>query len=244
MLVWAAFEEHARLETEPRAAAEVGAARESESQHTLVRVLEADPSIPTLIVCMLTGVLVAPIVEEFLFRVLLQGWLEAAERRLRRRNRVFRRVLPGLLPVLIGAVVFALPHYRETDPAAPTPQVGDLILNSGASLLLMLIGLCLVRIRAGATWKDVGFDRTKLWADVRVGLVAALAVLGPIYVIQFFVKSWLLPEEVAADPITLLFFAAVLGTLYLRTHRIAAAVTLHMALNGTSLLAAWFGLAG
>jgi len=52
----------------------------------------------------------------------------------------------------------------------------------------------------------------------------------------------LLPPDVAPDPIPLFFFALALGILYLRTHRISAPITLHVALNGTSLALAWLAL--
>lgn len=63
--------------------------------HTIARLLsEGNPW--ALVLCGLSAVVVAPIVEEFLFRVLLQGWLEAAQRRLRPRMPTLRRLVPVL----------------------------------------------------------------------------------------------------------------------------------------------------
>jgi membrane protease YdiL (CAAX protease family) len=44
-----------------------------------------------------------------------------------------------------------------------------------------------------------------------------------------------LPKDVVADPIPIFFLALVLGTLYYRTHRIAASLVLHMAFNATGV---------
>ncbi len=76
----------------------------------------------------------------------------------------------------------------------------------------------------------------KFFGDVALGLVAFMAVAAPIYVLQGVLQMHL--KEVAADPITLTVFAAVLGFLYFRTHRLVPSILLHMALNGTSLLLA------
>ena len=51
-----------------------------------------------ILLCVVSAVVVAPIVEEFLFRVLLQGWLE----------RVARRLRPMLRP---PASVWAMPAF-------------------------------------------------------------------------------------------------------------------------------------
>lgn len=49
--------------------------------HPLVKSLVKNPSPSMLVAALVTAVIVAPIVEEFFFRVLLQGWLERVEDR-------------------------------------------------------------------------------------------------------------------------------------------------------------------
>ena len=94
----------------------------------------------------------------------------------------------------------------------------------------------------GSDGADFGFVPAKLWADVRLGLVAALAVVGPIQLLQVLLQTFVMPKEVAADPLSIFVFAAVLGTLYCRTHRIVPGITLHVALNLTSLTLAWLAV--
>ena len=74
------------------------------------------------------------------------------------------------------------------------------------------------------------------------GLLAAVAVCPPVYFLLF-ASSLLVPRHLAPDPIPIFFFAVALGTLYYRTHRLAAPVVLHMALNTASLAMAWMALA-
>jgi membrane protease YdiL (CAAX protease family) len=55
--------------------------------------------------------LVAPLAEEFLFRVLLQGWLESLGRQAEPESRSRGR----WMPVVISAAVFALMHLPRPD---------------------------------------------------------------------------------------------------------------------------------
>jgi membrane protease YdiL (CAAX protease family) len=185
----------------------------------------------------LTAVVVAPVVEECFFRVLLQGWLEAAERRRRRRLPGLRRLLPhGAAAVIASSLVFACLHARAGDKEYPLPYVTAMLLGqAAASVLATAFALAWVRVRAGATPRDLGWAPEHLWSDVRTGLLAFAAVAVPTYALQFLFWS-LLPKGVAADPAPLFFFALVLGSLYYRTHRIVPAIVLHMSLNACTLM--------
>jgi membrane protease YdiL (CAAX protease family) len=177
------------------------------------------------------------VAEEFFFRVLLQGWLEAAERRHRRQLPTLRRLLPHGGPAVIAtSLVFARLHARVgTEQYSVSYVAGMLVGQAAVNLLALAFALFWVRARAGATARDLGWAPEHLWSDVRTGLVAFAAVAVPIYAIQFLFWS-LLPEGVAADPAPLFFFALVLGSLYYRTHRIVPAIVLHMSLNACSLM--------
>ena len=221
---------------------------EPELQHGLVVVLAADPKLPTLAMCFLSAVVVAPVAEEFFFRLLVQGWLEKWERRFRRRIPGLRRLLPGLFSILISSAIFAQGHYREPKPPDAVQSFHAMVVTSLAFALTVLFGVALVKVFSGATRQDLGFVPAKFWADVRTGLVAALAVLVPIYLlqhlfqrlVQYLVETSFILKPVAADPVPIFFLAAALGFLYCRTHRIVPAITLHVAFNLSGLLMAWF----
>jgi membrane protease YdiL (CAAX protease family) len=228
------------------------------TEHSLFLVLKADPSLLTLALCFFSAAVVAPIGEEFFFRLLLQGWLERLERRLRRRVRALRWLAPGVLSIVVTAAIFASRHYRAA-PEGAEPDVVTmfhLLVAGGIGFLLAVVfGIVLVRIRAGATVADLGFVPARFWADVRLGLVAAAAVTLPILTLHLAVQSLLqtepvqemltrlgAPAQVAADPVPIFFLALALGTLYSRTHRIVPSITLHVAFNLTSLTLAWLSV--
>jgi membrane protease YdiL (CAAX protease family) len=196
----------------------------------------------------LIGALVAPIVEEFLFRVLLQGWLEAAEHRCRRCWRAHGRKVPRTAaPILLSSLLFAAIHFRRGGADYQLPYlIATLAGQTAATLAAVAFAVALLRLRAGATAADLGWSPRHFWADVRLGLLAFVAVGPPIYILQIGLSTLLTHFQlnVAADPIPIFFFALAVGTLYYRTHRIVPSVVLHMSLNFTSLAMALLSLPG
>ena len=244
----------------------VDATAELDTVHPIGRLLLEEPSVATLALCLLTAVVVAPIAEEFLFRLLLQGWLEAFEWRLRRRLPVLRiplplpmafvaainayvalqfrlaKRLPGVLPVAFVAVLFAAVHFRV---AKPHPSTDELLFRLGLTAVISLLtvgfGVALFRFRSGATLRDFGIVVSRLPSDVILGLIAYVAVTPPVYFVMILAHN-LLPRGIVADPIPLLFLAVALGYLYYKTHRIVSAIVLHMAFNATALAIALLSL--
>jgi membrane protease YdiL (CAAX protease family) len=218
----------------------VQAGEQVDVEHPIVDLLTADSSLTTWLLCGLVAVVVAPIVEEFMYRLVLQGWLEAEERRARRRIPALRRLFPGVAPIVLVSLLFALRHFRL---AAPPMEADDLvkvmIFQAVWSLLAFGFVLGILRIGSGATAADLGFVPRKLLTDVGLGLLVFAAVAAPIIYLQDFITEFVLPSHVAADPVPLFFLALALGTAYYRTHRIVPAIVIHMALNATSLGLAW-----
>lgn len=211
--------------------------------HPLIRLIRQRPHWTTLAGALLVAVLIAPVVEEFLFRLLLQGWLESLETRLR-HFWALGQYAEGALPVLLVSAAFAALHYREAEPPAQAEALArEVGCHAVASLATLLFGLACLRGFSGATLEDLGVRPAMIGSDIRLGLGAFLTVAAPMYGVQI-ALSLILPalvsKPIAPDPITLGLFAMLLGTLYSRTHRIVPAITLHMALNATSVLLAWF----
>lgn len=219
------------------------AAEEADVHHPLVDLLTADPSPATWLLCIVVAVVVAPLVEEFMYRLVLQGWLEAEERRTRRWIPGLRRFAPGVIPVLIVSVLFALRHFRTADaPMEPEALKQRMLMHAVSSLLAFGAAVLFLRIRSGATAVDLGFVGKRFFADVRLGLLVFAAVGAPILLVQNVMVKYVLPSHVAADPIPLFFLAVVLGIVYYRTHRITPVIVVHLALNATSLGLAWLQL--
>lgn len=214
------------------------------TDHPILQLLAAR-NWTAIILCSVAGIVVAPIIEEMFFRVLLQGWLEKVDRNWRRRAPILRRVMPmAAMPILISSLIFAGQHFRFATP----PQDARLLIllfvcDSFVKILSLIFVMVLLYWRVGAKAVDLGWEPKKIGSDIGLGLIAFLAIAVPIYAMQLYLPQ-LLPKDFAPDPIPIFFFAIALGFLYHRTHRAAPPIALHMALNASSLAMALISLAG
>jgi membrane protease YdiL (CAAX protease family) len=88
------------------------------SEHPVLQLTQDHPGPAVLVVATIAAVFAAPLFEEFVFRVALQGWLESRDVE-RRRLWGSCDERPGYAPVVISAAIFALPHLAHgPDPAA------------------------------------------------------------------------------------------------------------------------------
>jgi membrane protease YdiL (CAAX protease family) len=227
--------------TEPPILYDVGKA---DATHVIAKLLRTG-NVWVSLLAGLSAVVVAPIVEEFLFRLLLQGWLEAGQRRLKRKMPTLRRLVPGGVgPVVLASLLFAMIHFHVARPMRhPYFEIGLILGGSVASLLTMAFALGLLGLRVRATAEDLGWVPGKLLADVKLGVLAFVGLAAPIYFTHY-LWTTLLPSYIAPDPFPLFLLALALGTLYYRTHRIVPAIVLHMSLNMTSLAMAWLTAGG
>ncbi len=177
--------------------------------HPIVKMVQAAPgNLWVLLAAGAAAVVVAPIFEEFFFRVLLQGWLEAVARRRRRAWQRSWRFLSWAGPVLLTSLLFGAMHFRLVEPAAVPPPlllvVAMLIADAVAKLVAMAGIVILLRTQCGATAADFGWAPEKLAGDVGLGLTAFLAALPPVYLLQFFSQKmadhFFGADKVAADP--------------------------------------------
>ncbi|MFM8579276.1 MAG: lysostaphin resistance A-like protein [Planctomycetaceae bacterium] len=79
-------------------------------RHPVVDLLTRGHDPGTVGAVILSAVVVAPIAEEFFFRKVLQGWLEAVEDRFCERS---GRTVTGLVPVAASSILFALAHLEH-----------------------------------------------------------------------------------------------------------------------------------
>jgi membrane protease YdiL (CAAX protease family) len=217
---------------------------DAETSHAIVQLFR-DGNALTLLLCVVSAVCVAPVVEEFLFRVLLQGWLERLDRHPIPMVPKWFRLFPwSVAPVFLSSFIFAMVHFRVAKPpAAHEYLLWMMVGNSLVGISTTIFAVLLLWLKTGATAADLGFVAKKVPRDVGLGLAAAGGVILPIFIMQAVLNA-VLPSWVAADPLPLFCFAVVLGTLYCRTHRLVASVVLHACLNAASLALLWFFMSG
>jgi len=241
---------------------------DQDAAHQVVKLIQRGEPWMILVVCFSTF-LITPIAEEFLFRLVLQGFLEKVEHRsrnwLRAEMRESERIghlteavssggfwilrllcsLPrGAFSIVMTSGLFAMLHFRAAgDEYHLEWLMFAIALTAIANILTVIVGTLWLRSR-GANAADLGWDLATLPLDIRNGLVTFLLIAGPIYLLQkglstVLAQPWVVEMvgvKLAPDPVTIFLFSLVLGFLYLRTHRLAASVTVHMALNGTTLM--------
>ena len=159
---------------------------ESTTEH-MVGQLIAEGNVWVFLLCGISAAVVAPVSEEFLFRVLLQGWLEALEHRWRRKMATLRRLIPrGVGPILLTSLLFARLHFRVERAAGRAPDFLIFLLagDAVARLLAMAFAVGWLRWRVGATAADLGWTPGNTKGDIRLGLAGFVAVAVPVYAMQ------------------------------------------------------------
>jgi membrane protease YdiL (CAAX protease family) len=148
------------------------------------------------------------------------------------------------VPVLLVSLLFAAAHFRwEADlPTNVDPLLAQFVLGGLAEMLAVAFAVAYLRSRRGATAADLGWVTGKLPRDLALGLAAIVCSMPLLIFVQAAAGIVLkkVGADVAADPITLFFFALVTGVLYFRTHRIVPSVAMHVAFNAIMLAAAWY----
>ncbi|NLE36655.1 MAG: CPBP family intramembrane metalloprotease [Pirellulaceae bacterium] len=219
--------------------------KDAEAGHLIIRLLlESDRS--TIFACVLSAAVVAPITEEILFRLFLQGWFEKVDRDVRQWVPALARwVRWGTVPVVLTSLLFASVHFRgEVRQYDPLFLVYLLMGSSIVKMAATAMALGVAVVFRGARAADLGWEAKQFSEDVVLGLTALAAVIVPMFASMLLLnhilpKISILPKHVAPDPLPLFFFSLVLGMLYLRTHRITSAIVAHMGLNASSLLLLW-----
>jgi len=231
--------------TLPNAAAQEASQEMEKTQHPLIRLIVSGENPLFLVLALVAAVFIAPLTEEFFFRILLAGWLEARERRWRRLVPMLKHCPRGAIPIVGSALPFALAHARGASEDFDVDQVlATTVGTIVGSLVAWAVMIGVLRTAASASWQDLGLARGPLAHDARIGVQATLVILLPMYLIQFGLyalalklkASGLIAETVAPDPIPIFLLSVVFGYLYYRTHRYAPSVVAHMTFNAAPLL--------
>jgi membrane protease YdiL (CAAX protease family) len=185
------------------------------SKHPLISLLEHGASGWMIALVIVSAAIVAPVVEEFLFRLVLQGALEAAE---------------------WWAASQAQVESSNSGQAAPDLDNSPETLETSSETALEGATAASVEDRVFLNSKDATplarvLPRSMVW-----GLPAGV---WPVTITSTLFA--LLHAGHGPDPIPLLLLALVLGYLYRQTHRLAPCIVLHALLNSLSLTMYWLG---
>lgn len=243
-----------------------GVQPKQEQGHEIEQLLRQGGGIGVWVLAALMALIAAPLIEEWLFRAVLQGWLEKMERRLFRQVRWYERMraaaagdplrpktglrefwwngkLLGAAPVAVSSLLFAGLHVRLAGPPTPADEILLMLLCQGlGNLLSFAAGMVFLRIACGARAEDFGLSKLAPQKEIPSGLLAYLVVVGPVYAVMILTKILLLlfgAEQIAPDPAPLLVLSLVLGLMYFRTHQLLPCMVLHMAFNATGLAIFW-----
>lgn len=215
-------------------------------QHPLTILMQKGGRYPiVIVVCFLVAVVVAPLTEELLFRVIMQGGIEST---FRRRSGDTTR--PCRLPIFLTAVFFAAIHIRTQPRADIDVRYIDalfkaMIANILGSLVTLAVIVFLFRGVYRARWSDFGLRDFRLAGRDVLGILLLLPVVFvPVYVVNGAVTllaktDWAVRSGISAamlDPIPLFLFALILGSLYYRTRRLLPVFCLHAFFNLYSFL--------
>ena len=238
MVALEAAEKSADSETDAGATSPVSD-EELPDQHSLTILMQKGGRDPIVIlVCFLTAVIVAPLTEEFMFRVVFQGGIEASLRREFGHSALAKRI-----SILFTALFFAASHFRtpqEITPSSVDRMFQDMTAMVIGNLATMAVVIMVFRRLFHIRRSDIGlWDFRRIGRDALGALLLVLVIIFPIHIVNDSVgtlarSDWAAAHGLSAsmgDPIPLLLFAMVIGTLYHRTRRFAPVFFLHAFFN-------------
>jgi membrane protease YdiL (CAAX protease family) len=176
--------------------------------HPVSEIFQSRPSPLTLLVTTVTAVVVAPLTEEFFFRVVLQGWLERlfAEREVE-------------IPAEQAPVSSVWPDEGNESGIESTSQehahLAEFVANDATRPLSD------ISARQDAETKLAGQSSA-----------APAPSMVPVYLSSFIFA--IMHLDYGPSSLALFFFALVLGYLYRQTHRLWPSVVAHASLNAIS----------
>ncbi|MFK7737959.1 MAG: lysostaphin resistance A-like protein [Pirellulaceae bacterium] len=187
-------------------------------EHPVLDAMAEDGSAVSFLLACFSAVLVAPIAEEFLFRVLLQGWLQS---------------IPFVSPV--EAIVGRFSSSLSAGPLAPIEAV---VLEPGSESASPLESMASSKVAADNPFA-VGVDASVATASgVTVQQLGSEGVIPPIWPtivsgILFGLAHW----GYGLSFIPLIALGILLGMLYRATQSIWPCIVVHFMLNASSMAA-------
>lgn len=201
-----------------------------EYQHPIAQMIQDGESAPViLLVAFLSIVVVAPLIEEFLFRLIFQNWLEA-------KFLQFRVPCAGGVAITIASFFFAMIHLGGGGHhIGAWPLFCMFVAFIIVNLLLFVFGIVYLVVVRNVKILDYlmgterffrpGFFKTTMYCLLVVLFCQGLGtVLG------------YMNTGINVTPIPIFFFSLALGALYGQTKNLLYCILLHACLNAVALV--------
>ena len=202
--------------------------------HPIAQLIEQSRnSLLVFLIVFLAVVVVAPIIEEFLFRMFLQGWLEAKFKQLQ---------VPGAsgIAIVIVSLCFAAIHMGNHGAIEASALLTGLVVTSIFSMVVFTARIIYLKEVRDARIADYFFGTERFFRPwFFTGAGCCLLVIAACLVLNLSLTNTFPGTNVA--PIAIFFFSLALGVLYSRTQNLSYCILLHACLNGISLTLLWFG---
>ena len=193
-------------------------------------VQQSKNSLAILLVAFMFAVVAVPLVEEFLFRLLFQGWLEATLRQ-------FHMPYASGISIIFVSLCFAAMHGVRGGSMDGLMLLFLAVTVTIFSLSLFALGMVYLKEIRNVKLTDLfgteRFFRPRFFTYAGCCLLALLLTYGLNGILD---KVY---PDTNTDPIPIFFISLVFGTLYSRTRNISYSILLHACLNGTSLALLW-----
>jgi len=200
--------------------------------HPIVQLVEQSKNSPIVFwVAFMAVVIAAPLIEEFLFRMLFQGWLEATLRQ------VQVPYASGIAIVVVSGL-FATIHMNNHRAIDAQALLNGLVASIVFSLLVFTAGVMyLIQMRNVRIANYVFVTERLFHPRFFTGVGYCLLVILFCLALNAALTKTFPGTNVA--PISLFFFSLALGVLYSKTQNLSYCVLFHACLNGISLACVW-----
>ena len=204
--------------------------------HPVLQLIEqSNRSLGVFLLLFLGVVVVASLIEELLFRLLLQGWLEAKLSELD----ISGPVAGGIAIVAVSLFFAALHGGNKSNINVDTLFV-LFIASTTAGLLIFTLGIYFLVAVRNMKLTHCLFG-TKRFSRQHLVIIAGCCLLAFLFVIGLTITLENIAPHINTDPIPIFFFSLALGVLYSVTRNLSYCILLHACLNLASLMNAWFG---
>jgi len=202
--------------------------------HPIAQLVEQGKNSPMVfLLVFLSAVVAAPLIEELLFRMLLQGWLE---------TKFKRRRIPGAggIAIVIVSIFFAAIHAKNYGVIDAQALLEGLAASSAFSLLVFTMGVFYLTQIRHVRIADYLFG-TQQFFRPGFSLGAGYCLLAIMFCFALNAVLTVNVPNTNVSPVPIFFFSLVLGVLYSRTQNLSYCILLHACLNGISLALLWVG---